>query len=127
VDKSQKVQVVREKEESMTATYDDATLVVQLLRWDTESGVEEALSVIFNELFDGEKAAPDDPNIRKVLMFGEAVGALVKHNVLDRDLIRDVYWFDGIWSRVKFHALAARAQENEPSLYENFELLVSQS
>jgi hypothetical protein len=111
----------------MTATYDDAALVVQLLRWDTESGVEEALSVIFNELFDGEKAAPDDPNIRKVLMFGEAVGALVKHNVLDRDLIRDVYWFDGIWSRVKFHALAARAQENEPSLYENFELLVSKT
>ncbi|MGB8179469.1 MAG: hypothetical protein WCF63_04825 [Acidimicrobiales bacterium] len=109
----------------MTATYDDAALVVQLLRWDSEAGVEEALSVIFSESFEGEKAAPDDPSIRKVLMFGEAVGALVKHNVLDRDLIRDVYWFDGIWSRVKFHALAAREQEGEPSLYENFELLVS--
>jgi hypothetical protein len=109
----------------MTATYEDAALVVQLLRWDTESGVEGALSVIFSEFFEGEKAAPDDPNIRKVLMFGESVGALVKHNVLDRDLIRDVYWFDGIWSRVKFHALAAREQEKEPSLYENFELLVS--
>jgi hypothetical protein len=109
----------------MVATYEDASLVVQLLRWDSESGVNEALSVIFSELFDGEKAAPDDPNVRKILMFGESVGALVKHNVLDRDLIRDIYWFDGIWSRVKFHALAAREQENEPSLYENFELLVS--
>jgi hypothetical protein len=115
-----------EKEENLTATYDDASLVVQLLRWDSESGVDESLSVIFSELFEGEKAAPDDPNVRKVLMFGEAIGALVKHNVLDRDLIRDIYWFDGIWSRVKFHALAAREQENEPSLYENFELLVSQ-
>jgi hypothetical protein len=111
----------------MVATYEDAALVVQLLRWDTESGVNEALGVIFSELFDGEKAAPDDLNVRKVLMFGEAVGALVKHHVLDRDLIRDVYWFDGIWSRVKFHALAAREQENEPSLYENFELLVSKA
>jgi len=110
----------------MVATYEDAALLVQLLRWDTESGVDEALSTIFREDFDGEQAAPDDPNIRKVLMFGEAIGALVKHHVLDRDLIRDVYWFDGIWSRVRFHALAAREHENEPSLYENFELLVSE-
>jgi Domain of unknown function (DUF4760) len=118
---------VREKEEDMVATYEDAALVVQLLRYDVESGVDEALSVIFSDSFEGEKSAPDDANIRKVLMFGESVGALVKHNVLDRDLIRDIYWFDGIWSRVKFHALAARAEENEPSLYENFELLVSKS
>jgi hypothetical protein len=53
------------------------------------------------------------------------VGALVKHNVLDRDLIRDVYWFDGLWTRVSPHAVAAREQENEPSLYENFEALVT--
>ena len=115
------------KEKNMVATYEDAALVVQLLRYDVESGVEDALAVIFSELFDGEKAAADDPNVRKVLMFGEAIGALVKHNVLDRDLIRDIYWFDGIWSRVKFHALAARAEENEPSLYENFELLVARA
>jgi len=111
----------------MVATYEDADLVVQLLRWDSESGVGEALSVIFSESFEGEKAAPDDPNVRKILMFGESVGALVKHNVLDRDLIRDIYWFDGVWERVKFHALAAREEENEPSLYENFELLVSKA
>jgi hypothetical protein len=109
----------------MVATYEDAGLVVQLLRYDVELGVSESLSVIFSDAFAGEKSAPDDPNIRNVLMFGESVGALVKHNVLDRDLIRDIYWFDGIWSRIKFHALAAREQENEPSLYENFELLVS--
>lgn len=107
------------------ATYEDAALLVQLLRWDTECGIDVALSTIFSEDFDGEKAPPDDPNIRKVLMFGEAIGALVKHHVLDRALIRDVYWFDGIWSRVRFHALAAREQEKEPTLYENFELLVS--
>jgi hypothetical protein len=111
----------------MTATYDDAALVVQLLRWNAEAGLGEALSEIFSESFDVENAAPDDVNVRKVLMFGEAVGALVKHNVLDRDLIRDVFWFDGIWSRVKFQALATRELAQEPSLYENFELLVSQS
>lgn len=109
----------------MVATYEDAGLLIQLLRWDTEMGLDVALSTIFDESFDAEKAAPDDPNIRKILFFGEAVGALVKRNVLDRDLFRDVYWFDGMWSRVAAHALAAREQEGEPALYENFEALVS--
>jgi hypothetical protein len=113
------------KERNMVATYDDAGILLQLLRWDTESGLEAAMSAVFDESFDAEKAAPDDPNIRKILFFGEAVGALVKHNVLDVALVRDVYWFDGLWSRVAPHALAARDHEKEPSLYENFEALVS--
>ena len=109
----------------MVATYEDAGLLVQLLRLDAEMGLEKAMAALFSESFDAENAAPDDPNIRKVLFFGEAVGAMVKHNVLDRDLIRDVYWFDGLWSRVAPHALAAREHEDEPSLYENFESLVT--
>src|ERR1700691_3931914 len=109
----------------MVATYEDAGLLVQLMRLDAEMGVGEAMAAIFSPSFDAETASMDDANVRKILFFGEAVGALVKHNVLDRDLVRDIYWFDGMWPRVKFHALAAREQENEPSLYENFELLVS--
>lgn len=109
----------------MAATKEDAALLIQLLRWDAAIGLEKAMSEIFSESFDAENAAPDEPSVRKILFFGEAVGAMVKHNVLDRDLIRDVYWFDGLWSKVAPHALAAREQENEPSLYENFELLVT--
>jgi hypothetical protein len=109
----------------MVATYEDAGLLVQLLRLDVAMGVDVAMAEVFKESFDPEKASMEDPNVRKILFFGEAVGAMVKHNVLDRDLIRDVYWFDGLWSRVAHHALAARAEENEPSLYENFELLVT--
>jgi len=109
----------------MVATYEDAALLVQLLRLNAEMGLEEAMSAVFQPTFDAETASMDDPNVRKILFFGEAVGAMVKHNVLDPDLIRDVYWFDGLWSRVAPHALAARAEENEPSLYENFEALVA--
>jgi hypothetical protein len=108
----------------MLATYEDAGLLVQLMRLDAEMGLEEAMSAIFNPSFNAESANMDDPNVRKILFFGEAVGAMVKHNVLDLGLIRDVYWFDGLWSRVSAHALAAREMENEPSLYENFEALV---
>jgi hypothetical protein len=112
-----------EREVRMVATYDDANLVVQLMRWDTESGVGDALGVIFNENFDPITAAGDDANIRKVLLFGETIGALVKHNVLDAGLIRDVYWWPGIWERVSHHALDARTGSGEPTLYENFEAL----
>ncbi|HTT58427.1 MAG TPA: hypothetical protein VMF33_00095 [Acidimicrobiales bacterium] len=111
----------------MSATYEDAQLVVQLMQWETAVGVDDALAVLFSESFDPETASLDDPNVRKVLTFGETVGALVKHHVLDRDLIRDVYWFDGIWERVKHHALTARAESGEAALYENFESLVSVS
>lgn len=109
----------------MVATYEDAGLLVQLMRLDAEIGVEDALAVIFDDSFDPESVDLGEPNARKVLYFGEAIGALVKHHVLDRDLVRDVYWFDGIWSRVKFYAFKTRELANEPALYENFELLVS--
>ncbi|HEY1824761.1 MAG TPA: DUF4760 domain-containing protein [Acidimicrobiales bacterium] len=111
----------------MAATYEDAQLVVQLMRWDAESGVDDALAVLFSDAFDPETASLDDANVRKVLTFGETVGALVRHNVLDRALILDVYWFAGIWERVKHHALMAREDSHEPTLYENFEMLVSRS
>jgi hypothetical protein len=109
----------------MAATYEDAGLLVQLLRLDAEMGLDDAMSAVFSPTFDPETASMEDPSVRKILFFGEAVGALVKHNVLDLGLIRDVYWFDGLWGKVGSHALAARAEENEPSLYENFEALVS--
>ena len=108
----------------MAATYDDANLLVQLLRLDAEMGLDDAMSAVFEPSFD-PNATMDDPNVRKILFFGEAVGAMVKHDVLDLALVQDVYWFDGLWQKVSAHALAAREMENEPSLYENFESLVS--
>jgi hypothetical protein len=109
----------------MVATYEDAGLLVQLLRFGAEIGLDDAMSEIFKPTFDPEKAPKDDPNVRKVLFFGEAVGAMVKNNVLDPGLIRDVFWFDGLWSRVAPHALAAREESEEPSLYEHFEALAA--
>jgi hypothetical protein len=34
----------------MVATYDDAGLLVQLMRWGTEMKLEDAFSVIFSEI-----------------------------------------------------------------------------
>jgi hypothetical protein len=110
----------------MAATHDDAILIVQLMRWGTELGIEDAMSTIFSPEFDPVHASMADPAVRNVLGFGETVGALVKHNLLDVALVRDIFWIDGIWEKVGPHALAAREQECEPSLYENFEALVTQ-
>jgi hypothetical protein len=111
----------------MVATYEDANLLVQLMRWGTETGLDGALSAIFDEGFDPESEPMDSGPVRIVLTFGEMVGALVKHDVLNRDLLRDFLWIDGIWPKVSKHALAAREMANEPSLYEHFEALVSPS
>lgn len=111
----------------MVATYEDANLLVQLMRWGTEMGLDGALAAIFDEGFDPETAPMNDESVRIVLTFGETVGALVKNDVLNRELLRDVLWIDGIWPKVSRHALAAREMTKEPTLYEHFEALVSAS
>jgi hypothetical protein len=106
----------------MVATYDDAGLLVQLMRWGTEMKLDEGFNAIFAEGFDPD-AANSDPAVGRVLFFGETVGALVKHGVLNRELLLDVFWVDGIWAKVGPSALRAREGAGEPRLYENFESL----
>jgi hypothetical protein len=103
------------------ATREDAQLVVQLLRWGNEIGLEDALRVLFSDEFDPKTAPMDEPAVAKALTFGETIATLVKHDLLDGDLVKDMIWVDGIWARVSGHALAAREKEGEPRLYENFE------
>jgi len=107
----------------MPATYEDAKLVVQLSRWGTEMGLEDAVSAVFAPDFDPESASPDDPAVRKMLAFGETVGTLAKQRVLDRDLVLDMWWISGMWARVGPAARRRRDEMGEPRLFENFEAL----
>lgn len=106
----------------VTTTYEDATLFMRVISWGNMIGLDDALEAIFGK--DPTEMSMQDRSVRTVLSFGETAGALVKHGVLNQDLFCDVFWVDGIWARVGAHALAAREQENEPTLYENFEALV---
>jgi hypothetical protein len=108
----------------MVATYDDAGLLVQLMRWSTEMKLEDGFNAIFAEGFDPDDVDRNSPAVGKVLLFGETIGALVKHGVLNRDLVLDVFWADGIWPKVGPSALRARERAGDPRLYENFESLV---
>ncbi len=107
----------------MVATYEDAQLVVQLVRWGTEMGADEAAEVIFSDGFDSESAQANDPEVRKLLGYGETIGTLVKQGILNRELVHDLWWSKGVWARVGPAALRVRERLGEPRLYENFEAL----
>ena len=83
----------------------------------------EAASTVFGNGFDPDSASVDDPAVRALLMFGETIGTFVKQKVLDRDLVLDLWWTEGMWSRVGPAALRHRAKVGEQRLYENFEAL----
>ncbi len=110
----------------MGATYDDAALVLQLVRWGAEMGLDEAAHAVFAEGFDPEAASLDHAPVRKLLHFGETIGTLVKHEVLDRALVRDLWWVEGSWSRVGPAARRERERLGEPRLYENFDALATE-
>ncbi len=108
------------------ATYEDASVLLQLLQWGATSGLEDALRRVFDPAFavhPDPDASGGDPAVGVALTFFETAGALVKHGVLDIDLLHDTYWVAGVWSRVSAYALAMRAHASEPRLYENFEAL----
>ena len=106
-------------------TYEDAQLMIQLAQWGTALGVEEAMPQIFSASFDPQTAdAMSDPAVRKLLGFCESIGALAKHGLLNRQLLDDWLWIDGLWAKLGPSALKLRAQLGEPRLYENFEALV---
>jgi hypothetical protein len=109
----------------MPATYEDANLIVQLVRWGSEFGLDEAIHALFAEDFEPAEATVDNPSIRKALQFGEVVGTLVKQDVLDRALVIDLWWIAGVWGRVQTAAQQQRDRLGEPRLYENFESLAA--
>lgn len=109
----------------MAATHEDATLIVQLVRWGNEMGMDEAAHEVFSETYDPQTASAENAAVRKLLGFGETVGTLVKHDLLDRELVLDLWWMSGLWARVGPPALAQRQHFGEPRLYENFEALAA--
>jgi hypothetical protein len=107
----------------MPATYDDANLVVQLLRWGAEINLPDAIGEVMSDDFQPEEVDANHPAVRALLAFGETIGTFVKQGVLDRGLVEDLLWVDGMWGRIRSAALRQRLKMGEPRLYENFEAL----
>jgi hypothetical protein len=108
----------------MAPTHEDATLMVQLAQWGTSIGIGDALPHLLSEDFDPATAdVLTDGHVRTVLSFGESIGTLVKHDLLDRGLVHDWLWIEGMWARVGPAAKRQRDAVGEPRLYENFQAL----
>ena len=112
---------------TVTATYEDAHLVVQLMRLSNEMGVHDAMKEIFSDQFDIGDGSSENKSVRTILTFGETLGTLVKHDVLDWDLLSDLFWIDGMWSRVAVGARYVREHLGDPRLYEHFEALAART
>lgn len=105
---------------------EDAQLMIQIAQWGTSLGVQDAMPKLLAEDFDPETAdAVSDEAVRTMLMFGESIGTLTKHNLLSRELVEDWLWIEGIWSRVGPAAIKQREKLGEPRLYENLEALAT--
>jgi hypothetical protein len=108
----------------MAGTHEDALLVVELGKWGTMLGLYEGPG-IFGDEFDPETAEASDDVVRKILIFHETLGTLVKNGLLNRELVLDWLYVPGIWERVKPAALKARESSGVPQMFENFEALAS--
>ena len=109
----------------MPATHEDAMLMVELAKWGSMIGIEDATRELFADDFDPEVAEATDQAVGKLLMFGETIGTLVKHSLLNRDLVYDWLWVEGMWAKVGPAAERARASVGVAELYENFEALAA--
>lgn len=107
------------------AGQDDAMLLVQLMRWGTESGALDAIHVIFADDFDPRTASVGDTSVRKVLIFNEMIGTLVKHGLLSRDLVLDLFSVAALWKRLGPVVVRERRRMDAEHLYETFELLAA--
>jgi len=109
----------------MAGSREDATLIVELAKWGSMIGLDEASRLIWSEDFDPDAAEATDRPIQAQLMFYETIGTFVRNELLDRDLVYDWLWVEGVWGRVGPAAKRAREKAGVPQLYENFESLAA--
>jgi len=92
----------------MAGTREDATLMVELAKWGSMMQLDEAMRAIWADDFDPETADVRDAPVQRTLLFNETLGTLVKNDLLDRELVYDWIWVEGIWARVGPAALRQR-------------------
>jgi hypothetical protein len=106
-------------------TQKDAELMIQMMQWGTSMGLQQHMATLMDPSFDPETASPLEPAVTTVLSFGESLSTLVKHDLIDRDLVLDWLWIAGMWGKVRPAALRAREATGQTRLYENFEALAA--
>lgn len=113
-------------------TYQDATLILQLMQLHSMAGLSEAMNWIWSDQFISDYAdfvkkypANSEENVKvsKICGYFETIGTLWKHKLINEELLFDWLAVAMVWDRVKGFALGIRQVAGEPRLYENFEAM----
>jgi len=117
-------------------TYNDANVMLQLARWGSEAGLQDAYSFLWSDEFEEdfeafEKKYPWGTQERKYAMvicgWYESLAALWVNGLLNEKLISDWVAVAMVWDRIKNYALGIRERTGEPKIYEHFEALAKVS
>ncbi len=112
-------------------TQTDANLLVDLAQLQCSMGISEATNWMHSDKFRrnfGEfiqlypAGSREFELVIRVLNFGETVGTLYKHHLINEDLLFDWLAVSMHWRLVEDIVAGIRSKENNTSLYENFEL-----
>ena len=105
------------------ATYQDAALLVELARWQTDCRLPAALSHLW---IHGETPDREDEGTAALICaYFETIGTLHLHGLVNEELLFD--WIDvaAVWDRVKPFVLAGRNSARMPALWAAFEALAT--
>lgn len=109
------------------ATYDDATLMMQLLAWGTQSGSLDASERVWDDGFDAETVPENNEDVRRTLYFHEVLGTFVKQGILNADLVYDMWMIKPTWDHLAPVVKRMRASMGIDRLWENFESLAAKA
>jgi hypothetical protein len=107
------------------ATHEDAQLIIAINQWTAQAGIDDSMAVVWGNDFDPAAAEPDNKDVIGALKAGETLGTLVKHDVLDAELVLDLWAVRALWERVGPAAMKSREATGEPRMWENFEALAA--
>jgi hypothetical protein len=113
----------RKEADAEVATREDAALVVQIMQLAEQMNVGAAVRAVMAEDFDPQEVSATDPEVGPLLSVGEVLGAFVKHGVLDRDLVLDIWPIRWGWDKLEPVVRRERERGGESALFENFEWL----
>src|SRR5947207_11973586 len=99
----------------MAGSHEDAMLMVERSKLGAMMGLDEASRDLFADDFDPDTAEVSNPSVQRILFFYETIGTLVKNGLLDRDLVYDWVWAEGVWKKVGPAAERAREQADRKS------------
>jgi hypothetical protein len=110
---------------------DDALVVVQLARWNTEMGVGQSVGFLRGGHFDDwqgfkSRHGPGTEgymHLMNICQFYETVATLWKHGLINETLLFDWLGIAPMWDLVRPLAIGDREDRGVPSLWENFEAM----